>query len=80
MPWPNYRLDLPTVKIVFGRCKRNACAAVSRTLPGSIWAADGSFKPIKDRSHHENAYSYISTEQEVGTYVWTFRGEEYWME
>jgi hypothetical protein len=67
------------VKEIIGRCKRNACGAVARLLSGSIWAEGGKFKIVKDRKHQKNAFHYIAEEQEAGTFVWTYRGEEYWM-
>ena len=72
--------DLPTTKDLVGRCKRNACGAVHHILPGPLWSAGGSYKPIRNYDHHKNAYDYITTDQEPGTFVWTYKAEEYWME
>ena len=65
--------DMATIRAIIGRCKRAACEAVERELPGPIWAASGQFKRIKDQSHHRNAYRYIRDEQGPGAWVWTFR-------
>ena len=76
---PELPQDRPTVKQIIGRCKRHACDAVAHLLQGSIWAADGEYKPVRTESHQQNAYDYITRKQGPGTFVWTFHGEEYWM-
>ncbi len=72
--------DLEEIERIAGKCKQRASHAVRKELPGSIWSAGGEFKWINGRSHLKNAYSYIRTEQEPGTVVWSHRPEETWID
>ena len=62
-----------TVRRIIGRCKRCACEAVKRELPGSIWSASGEFKPVNTRSHQRRAYKYIYEDQEPDAATWSYK-------
>ena len=62
-----------------GKSKQKASHAVRLLLPGSIWAANGGFKPIRGRGHFRNSYKYVRTRQEAGTVVWSHRSDEDWI-
>jgi hypothetical protein len=72
-------IDLRTVKAIAGRCKRQACERIKHLRTGHLWSAGGKFKRVKDRAHQLNVYDYITNRQEPGAFVWTFKGETYWM-
>jgi hypothetical protein len=62
-----------------GKCKQKASHAVRHRLPGTIWAANGNFKPIRNAGHFRNSYKYVRTRQEAGTVVWSHRPDEDWI-
>ncbi|MGB7157172.1 MAG: hypothetical protein WBD40_03835 [Tepidisphaeraceae bacterium] len=74
---PDNRAD---VRRIIGKCKQRASHALRDVLPGSIWAAGGEYKRIKDRSHHENAFNYIRTKQGPDALVWSIRPDENWID
>ncbi len=59
-----------------GRPKQAASHTVRHLLPGTVWAANGGFKPIRGRGHCRNSYKYVRTRQERGTVVWSHRPDE----
>jgi hypothetical protein len=61
------------MRAIGGSIKRAAWNAVSRELPGSIWAQGAAFKPIKSRAHHRAAYSYILFDQGRAAWTWSFQ-------
>ena len=61
-----------------GRAKQAASHAVRHLLPGTIWAANGGFKPVRRTGHLRNSYKYVRTRQEAGTIVWSHRPDEDW--
>ena len=63
-----------------GKCKQAASHAVRQLLPGSIWAANGGFKPIRGPGHFRNSSKYVRTRQEAGTLVWSHRPDENWID
>lgn len=64
------------VKAIVGEAKRVASRAVKQQLPGSIWAAGGTYKPIKSTDHQRSAYSYILYDQGPGAWTWSFLDEK----
>jgi hypothetical protein len=46
---------------------------VKKDLPGSVWAAGGTFKPIKDRGHQFAAFEYILYDQGSDAWTWSAR-------
>jgi len=56
-------LELPNhihkIRAIVGDAKRISSRAVKRSIPGKMWAAGGTYKPIKDEEHQRNAYGYI---------------------
>jgi len=63
-----------------GKAKQKASHAVRHLLPGTVWAANGGFKPIRGRGHFRNSYKYVRTCQEAGTIVWSHRPDENWID
>ncbi len=63
-----------------GRAKQAASHAVRHLLPGTIWAANGGFKPVRNKGHLRNSYKYVRTCQDPGTIVWSHRPDENWID
>jgi REP element-mobilizing transposase RayT len=61
------------VKWIIGQAKRKASRAVKKWLPGSVWAAGGEFKIVKDKGHLINAVEYVIYEQGPGAWTWWYR-------
>ena len=61
------------MRAVVGQTKRSASRAVNKELPGRIWAAGRSFKPVNSQAHHRRAYRYILYEQGLGAWTWSYR-------
>jgi hypothetical protein len=55
------------------RCKQAATLAVRELLPNKLWAKGLGIKPIRDRQHQLNTYSYIRKHARQGAWVWTHR-------
>ncbi|MFO0965246.1 MAG: hypothetical protein U0793_06630 [Gemmataceae bacterium] len=66
--------DKPEAKQVIGQCKVAASHAIRQTLPGRVWARDGSFKSIKDSAHQRNVFNYILSQQDA--WIWSYKDEE----
>ena len=70
-------IELPesirTVKAIVGDAKRAASRAVKDALPGSIWAARGTFLIVSDESHLRSANDYILYDQGTTAWTWSFR-------
>jgi hypothetical protein len=65
--------DRRKTKLIVGEAKKVASRAVRAELPGSIWSANGSYKPIADNHHQIEAFHYILERQEEGAVVWDYR-------
>ena len=65
--------DVRKIKSIIGECKRKSSRAVKQWLPGSIWSAGCSYKPIRDRAHQITVYKYILTKQGPGAWTWCFK-------
>ena len=51
-----------------------ASRVVVETMPGSIWSAGGTFKPVMDLEHCTNgAHDYIIYDQGIEAWTWSFR-------
>ncbi|MGC4031382.1 MAG: hypothetical protein QM754_06510 [Tepidisphaeraceae bacterium] len=61
------------------KAKQAASHAVRDVLPGSVWAAGGAVKRVKDVAHFRATYQYVRRKQEAGTVVWSHRPEEDWI-
>ncbi len=61
------------IRAIVGEAKRAASRAVRDCIPGSVWAAGGTYKPIKDVDHQQNAYNYILYDQGPDAWTWCFR-------
>jgi REP element-mobilizing transposase RayT len=60
-------------KRIVGDAKRKASRCVRKEMPGSIWSADGVYKPVRNRAHQVEVFHYILERQEEGAFVWNFR-------
>jgi REP element-mobilizing transposase RayT len=61
------------IRDIVGEAKRASSRAVKDAIPGSVWAAGGTYKPIKDTDHQHNAYNYILYDQGPDAWTWSFR-------
>jgi hypothetical protein len=64
------------IKRVAGRLKQASSKAASGILPGIIWAGGGTYKPIKDRTHHKKVFEYIIQHAKEGAWIWDYRCEK----
>jgi hypothetical protein len=64
---------LARVKWIIGQAKRKSSRSVKDVLPGSVWAAGGTYKAVDDRGHLLNAYEYVLYEQGPEAWTWSFR-------
>jgi hypothetical protein len=64
---------LPTIKQVVGDAKRHSSRIVKNELPGSIWAAGGTFKPVDNPAHQRAARDYILYDQGPDAWTWCYR-------
>ena len=65
--------DRDVIDRIVGKCKQRASHAVRAALPGSVWAAGGEYRCIRDASHQRNAFEYILDHRDEGAAVWSFR-------
>lgn len=68
LPW-----ELRKVKLIVGEAKRISSRAVKDRLPGSVWSAGGTFKPVREPSHLRSAYDYTLFKQGNDAWTWSFR-------
>jgi hypothetical protein len=61
------------IKIIIGWAKQKSSAAVTLEMPGSVWSAGETYKPVDTRAHLLNAFDYILTRQGKGAWTWSFR-------
>lgn len=66
-------VDVAETRKIVGRCKGAASFAIRNDLPGGVWAAGGSFRPIKNRTHQQQVYHYILDQQGPDAWTWSFR-------
>jgi len=64
---------LDDVKAIIGDAKRLSSRAVKKSMPGSVWAAGGTYKRIVEPSHRQSAFDYILYGQGDGAWTWSFR-------
>ena len=60
------------IRAIVGLAKRFSSRAVKDAIPGSVWAAGGTYKPIKDADHQRNTYEYILYNQGTRAWTWCF--------
>jgi REP element-mobilizing transposase RayT len=60
------------IRSIVGTAKRISSRTVKRSIPGSVWAARGTYKPIKDADHQRNAFNYILFDQGFDAWTWSF--------
>jgi hypothetical protein len=65
-------IDLFAVRWIVGQAKRKSSRAVKDEMPGSIWAAGGTYKPVENRKHMDRAYPYVLYEQGSDAWTWSF--------
>jgi REP element-mobilizing transposase RayT len=66
-----YPLDL--VKTIVGDAKRVSSRAVKNVLPGSVWSAGGTYKPVRDEEHFHRAFEYILYDQGCDAWTWSYK-------
>ena len=65
--------NIVKIREIVGEAKRASSRAVKSWIPGSVWAAGGTYKPIKDPDHQQNAFNYILYDQGLYAWTWCFR-------
>ena len=65
--------DLGVVKLIIGKVKKVSSRAVKQQLPGSIWAAGGTWKPVLTARHERASYDYILYKQGPDAWTWSFK-------
>ena len=60
----------PDAKRQVGGVKNGASFTLRDALPGTLWSAGTSPKPIKDRGHFRNTFWYVFEGQEPGAACW----------
>ena len=63
-----------TVKTIVGHAKRKSSRAIKAHIPGSVWSAGGTYRPVDSASHQKAAYAYILYDQ--GRDAWTWSGAD----
>lgn len=66
-------IDPKQARRIIGEAKRLASKAVRKTMPGRLWAAGGSYEPIKDRDHLAASVTHVRDKQGSGSWSWSFR-------
>jgi len=57
-----------------GRAKKSASHALrAHGLPGTVWGKRCGVRPIRDRAHQINVFSYVLSHAEEGAWTWSFR-------
>ena len=64
--------EIARVSAIVGEAKRVSSRAVKKQLPGTVWAAGGTYKPVITREHERKAYEYILYEQGPDAWTWAF--------
>lgn len=65
--------SLPIVKAIVGDAKRHSSRAIRDQLPGSVWAAGGTFKIVAHDGYLRGANDYILYDQGPGAWTWSFK-------
>ena len=65
--------DLELSRKIIGRAKGAASRAVSRILPGKVWAQGHHVERIKDRDHQRSTFAYILRHDGPNSWRWSFR-------
>ena len=58
-----------TTKRIVGEAKKVASREVRKEMPGVVWSAGGTYKPVRNDGHYAQAYAYILERQEEGAFV-----------
>jgi REP element-mobilizing transposase RayT len=61
--------DRALTRRVVGEAKKVASRLVRREMPGRIWSAGGTYKPVRTRSHLFETFEYIRSRQEHDAFV-----------
>jgi hypothetical protein len=73
----HFLVELPDnilrIKAIVGDAKRRASRSVKDNLPGTVWAAGGTFKPVQSREHLFAAFEYILYDQGPDAFTWSCR-------
>ena len=66
-------IDLRRVKQIVGEAKRFSSCAVTSSIPGALWSANGEFVPVENADHLKAAYEYDLYKQGPGAWTWSWR-------
>ena len=67
------------VRPIVGRAKKHAYFTLRDLgFTGRLWGEGSNVKPISDRQHQLNVFSYLCDHKNEGAWVWTFREGLYW--
>jgi hypothetical protein len=62
---------MPRIKRIVGDAKRISSRAVKHALPGAVWSAGGTFKPIDSPDRLEWVHDYIVYDQGPSAWTWS---------
>jgi hypothetical protein len=68
-------IDPALARKIIGEAKRKSSRALKNVLPGEIWSAGGSYKPVWDDQHLDRADAYILYDQGPDAWTWSNRDE-----
>jgi hypothetical protein len=64
--------NIVRIRDIVGQAKRRSSRAVKDLMPGSIWAAGGTYKPVRDADHQRNVHAYVLYDQGSDAWTWSF--------
>jgi hypothetical protein len=67
--------NIRAIRSIVGDAKRKSSRTVKREMPGNVWAAGGTFKPVKDRDHALSTHDYIIYDQGDDAWTWSYVDE-----
>jgi len=65
--------NIRQIRHIIGQCKTVSSHALRHQLPGRVWAAGCSHKPVDDPEHQRNVFQYILAQEDA--WIWSFREE-----
>ncbi len=63
--------DILIVRHIAGQCKTVSSHAIRRSVPGRVWGAGGTYKPVDNARHHRQVFRYILDQEDA--WVWSLR-------
>jgi hypothetical protein len=65
--------DIRLVKHLIGQAKRTSSRAVRQQLPGAVWSAGGTYKPVDAKSHLNRSHDYVIYDQGPDAWTWSIK-------